>query len=509
MRNRSPLSVPFLVLLCLSVVALGASTKATLAPQDELQVFFGNLHSHTSFSDGSNIPEVAYKHARDVAELDFLAITEHNHARAGRIANDHSLYTGPTVISLIPTAERLTVDGQFVAIYGQEFSTISSGNHANVFEVPDVIDTDDVPNGAYDKLLREWLPNHHDSTGQEALLLLNHPATSNSPNDKEYGRDDFNTATAWIAALDVRAQLINIINGPSHKPGTGLDPGKPSQSEFLRYLNLGFHLAPTADQDNHTPNWGNATDARTAVIAPALTRSAILAALRARHVYATEDKNLRVIARVNGHLMGTRVTGNDRPSKDSELDISLEIHDDDEPHADYTVQVFSDEIGDDVAEIIKTVTVNGDSTVEIDGITYDGGRQYIFFKIIQSHDDAEGEDRAWTAPVWFEPGGPSEGVFAVSLSVDLAREEARITNTGDATIDLKGWKLVSVKGDQTFEFKDKLTLEPGESVMVTSGRNAQNDPPHILKWKTGYVWNNDGDPAELFDKSGRLVASTD
>ena len=30
------------------------------------QVFFGNLHSHTSYSDGSGTPEESYTHAEDV-----------------------------------------------------------------------------------------------------------------------------------------------------------------------------------------------------------------------------------------------------------------------------------------------------------------------------------------------------------------------------------------------------------------------------------------------------------
>ena len=70
------------------------------------QVFFGNLHSHTSYSDGSGTPDQAYKWARDTAKLDFLAITEHNHrlCEAGAskdrkdgimIAKTPELYTGP------------------------------------------------------------------------------------------------------------------------------------------------------------------------------------------------------------------------------------------------------------------------------------------------------------------------------------------------------------------------------------------------------------------------------
>lgn len=34
-------------------------------------IFFGNLHSHTSYSDGSATPDETYLHARDVAQIDF------------------------------------------------------------------------------------------------------------------------------------------------------------------------------------------------------------------------------------------------------------------------------------------------------------------------------------------------------------------------------------------------------------------------------------------------------
>ena len=52
----------------------------SLGAQDN--VYLGNLQSHTSYNDGSGKPAQAYKHARDVAHVDFLAITEHNYAQA-------------------------------------------------------------------------------------------------------------------------------------------------------------------------------------------------------------------------------------------------------------------------------------------------------------------------------------------------------------------------------------------------------------------------------------------
>ncbi len=63
-------------------VTLAAASSAQLAAQNAPTVFFGSLHSHTSLSDGQDTPAEAYAHARDVAGLDFLAITEHSHAQA-------------------------------------------------------------------------------------------------------------------------------------------------------------------------------------------------------------------------------------------------------------------------------------------------------------------------------------------------------------------------------------------------------------------------------------------
>jgi len=109
--------------------------------------------------------------------------------------------------SLISNAKKHNKDGQFVAIYGQEFSEIKIGNHVNVFEVPNVTN---VENGRFDLLLNNWLPINRDSTGQEAILLFHHPAQSDSPNNIEYGRDDFSGVSEWVTAMGKVTHLIDI-----------------------------------------------------------------------------------------------------------------------------------------------------------------------------------------------------------------------------------------------------------------------------------------------------------
>jgi hypothetical protein len=446
------------------------------------QVFFGNLHSHTSYSDGSGTPEEAYTHARDVAHLDFLAITEHNHKAAEgsgepdpgpvpvHIARDATLYVGPQPSGLIPTAARFNAQGNFVALYGQEFSSISKGNHVNVFEVGNVIDEAVVPNGDFKKL-STWLDTHLDSAGKPALIQFNHPSLL-ADDSVEYGRDDFGTVAEWKNKMGAHAGLIEILNGPALTNGTGLPPQERMEADYLSYLNLGFHLAPTGDQDNHFRTWGTITDARTGVVAVQLTRDAILEALRARHVYATEDKNLRIIANVDGHLMGDR-TG-DHPAVGIELAIDGTIADDDEPDATYRIEVYSDDApGGGVAQVAESIPLASQGPFHVSGVSFSGPSQYVFLRVTQFGE--HGTDHAWTAPVWFDgtqtaPATPTAALRLVSIlpnppGSDLENEAATIKNVGTSSVSMTGWTLRDLTGN-TWTLDSVGTLSAGQSATI-------------------------------------------
>jgi hypothetical protein len=123
-----------LVLCLIATIMIGSSLfsfselrGAVTATQAD-QVFFENLHSHSSYSDGLGTPDEAYEHARDAqnAKLDFMALTGHNHAEALSpdgvgIATQPALFKGSDPDSLISTARRLTEDGRFVALNGRSF----------------------------------------------------------------------------------------------------------------------------------------------------------------------------------------------------------------------------------------------------------------------------------------------------------------------------------------------------------------------------------------------------
>lgn len=392
----------------------------TSTPHGQMRAFFGNLHAHTSYSDGSGTPAQAFARARDVGKLDFMAVTEHNHDAAENgigaddprkdglmIGKQPALYNGSDAASLVSAARAATHDGQFVAIAAQEFSTISSGNHVNVFAVQDVID---VPNGQFNTLYDTWLPQHPDVLNEAPVVQFNHPDFKSDQNPKtketqrmnDYGLDDFQgDFNKLVGHAERFVNLIEIVSGPALTDDTNVRIGSQNRHEkdFWFYLSKGFHVAPTANQDNHFFTWGTITRARTAVLADRLTTADILRALKARRVYATEDENLQISFQINGREMGSIIHSN----SPLDLSITVTVSDPDEPNAKYNVELYRGEIGGSMIEDSTTESsTEGDSSISFSEERYTSGRVFYFIKISQA--GTGGEDLAWTAPIWIEPG---------------------------------------------------------------------------------------------------------
>jgi hypothetical protein len=196
-----------------------------------------------------------------------------------------------------------------------------------------------------------------------------------------------------------------MVSGPAlTKVGTDLPikSGNRHEKDYWFYLNHGFRLAPTANQDNHFVNWGTITRARTGVLANRLTKADILRALKARRVYATEDDNLQVRFTVNGQQMGSVI----RTPQAQDLTIDVEIADPDEPNAQYKVELYRDEVGGEmIDDAVDETELEGDGTVSFSGQRFESGNVFFFVKVLQEGSNGR-EELAWTAPVWIEFGQP-------------------------------------------------------------------------------------------------------
>jgi len=235
-------------------------------------IYYGNLHAHTSYSDGSLYPEDAYKHAKNY--VDVQAITDHAYYFTQLIEGKEK----PVLTKL--AAEKATIPEKFVALQGFEWT--SGIGHINVYETTDWIsrNMDSSIEGFY-----KWLIEH------KKLGQFNHPInTFGTFNDFEY-----------FPEADLYMNLIEVGNG---NWALGDVISEEMFGNYFVALNKGWHLGATVGQDNHKPNWGSANEARTGIIADNLTYEDIMDALWKRHTFGSEDKNVKIDFSYDDYIMG-------------------------------------------------------------------------------------------------------------------------------------------------------------------------------------------------------------
>ncbi|MBN2220273.1 MAG: PHP domain-containing protein [Kosmotogaceae bacterium] len=240
------------------------------------QVYFGNIHAHTSYSDGQGTPEEAFEHARDSGVVDIQAITDHDHDL------NYPLPDGSWKLDrIIEMAEKYTVEGKFIAISGFEW-TLTSRGHITIYNTSEWIDrsTTDL----YD--IYQWIVE------RKATAQFCHPG-------KKYG-DFFDFE--YFPEVDLYINTIEVGNG------AGANSNNVIKDEYFeryqRALNRGWHVGASANQDNHHKQWATVNDARTAFVIDELTTEKVYEALKTRNIYATEDRNAFISFSTEGAKMG-------------------------------------------------------------------------------------------------------------------------------------------------------------------------------------------------------------
>ena len=237
----------------------------------EVHHYFGNTHSHTSFSDGKGeLPDLIA--LAEKTGFDFYAVTDH-------ALTKYPGYTPENYAFTKQQADRLT-NKRFVVIAGFEFSENDgpgAKGHANVLNAASTLNATG-PDCNYPKLF-SWLKQNQ---ATPVVVSFNHAGP------KTYNGWDFGTQEQPDSVA-----LFEVINS-----------GKPREEGYFAALDHGWRMAPVGALDNHGPGRITEFEFRTGVVAPELTREAIIQAMLDRHVYCTWDKNLKVTCRVNGVLSG-------------------------------------------------------------------------------------------------------------------------------------------------------------------------------------------------------------
>lgn len=350
------------------------------------QVYYGTTHTHVSSNgdDGAGTLEQAYQYVQEKAGMDFVSISSHSHMI------DDGGYQAIRV-----AADRVTRPGRFVAIVGQEWSSISKGGHINIFEASERCP---LSNGDWEGFYERWLPRHP----EVAWVQFNHPHPGNP---REFGGRGFSPLGPALANKLARAKVAGMamINGPGKYPGEdmrgvpdefdrGLN-GLNYEEEYKEFLNRGWRIGALADQDNHTPNWGMAAPSRTGIWAKSLTKADVADAFINRRTFGAFDNNVRLWFSVNGLPMGSEVPA-------GPLQAEVAATDPDTPFQRLEIYGDLDGPGGQPAQLIEQYPVGGNTAKWNLTLKPTAPGGYYFAKLVYQDRTAW----AWTSPVWV--GGP-------------------------------------------------------------------------------------------------------
>ncbi len=332
------------------------------------RIYWGDLHGHSALSDGTATPEEYLTYARDVAALDVIALTDHDHWGIVFLDQAPALWR-----EIREETERFNEPGRLVTLLGYEWTNWVHGHRHVLFfgsggQILSSIDPE------FDTPPELWAALRH----QDALTFAHHSA--GGP-----------VATNWDFPPDPELEPVTEIVSV-HGSSEAADSPQPIYSavagNFVRdVLDRGFILGFVGSGDSHDGHPGLAHIASgiggvAAILADELTREGVRDALKARRVYATNGPRIVVRFAVGGHPMGSLI---DRPSSSEQAFISI----------NGTAPIERVDLIRS-GEVVASSTGDGllDLQLTIDVEHLESG-EYLYARVVQ-----EGGGAAWSSPVF-------------------------------------------------------------------------------------------------------------
>ncbi|MDE2815703.1 MAG: DUF3604 domain-containing protein [Chloroflexota bacterium] len=274
---------------------------------DELpaeQVYWGDLHSHArrSFDATGDLP---FHYARDVAHLDFYALTDHVEGLTDEMWQEIRLAT-----------QDWYDPGRFATILGYEATFPAPWAHHNVY----FRDDGDVRIGGHNGTVQDlW----QQLAAGEAMTIPHHtgvrfsPKASNVPGGTGPNID-------WQYANDAFRRVVEVYSG--HGLCEYYDPAHPlayqhcdfslnDSAQGPHYVQDGWltgqRMGTICSSDNHQAQPGRRQTGLAAVWAPALTRSGIFDSIHHRRTYGTTGARILLKVWVNDTFMGQETASGD------------------------------------------------------------------------------------------------------------------------------------------------------------------------------------------------------
>ncbi|MFQ6617557.1 MAG: DUF3604 domain-containing protein, partial [Fidelibacterota bacterium] len=337
--------------------------------------YFGDIHQHSSLSDGMGTIDAVYARSRDVYNLDFAALTDHEYFVGNEIMNSEWEY--------IKTLGKLFNEpGRFVTFSAYEWTSprLPKGyGHKNVFFLnPDA-----------------KMYSFSDSTGKTTELLFNNLTKDSAiavPHHTGWtGTDWYNHNPEIQPVFEIvsdHGAFEHMGNEPiTHRGGM---PGMFLQDGLASGLIFGF----IGSSDGHGLLWHHGISRKrdpwagglTVVFSKELSRKGIFEGLLSRRAYATSGERIMLNFSINGHWMGEIFESSQYPEIEVLVRGTGKIR--------YVTLIRNN------ADLLK---FGGDSfggqwarfTYIDEEISY--GRWYYYIRVVQ-----ENGEMAWSSPIWID-----------------------------------------------------------------------------------------------------------
>ncbi len=395
--------------------------------------FFGAVAGETTLGGGDAPPALTLAHARN-AGLQFAALTD----PAETLSPRHWQATQFA-------ADTLSAPGEFIALAGFSAAT----DTVSILGVDAPLTATVSVSGAM-----EFLADHPAAIGQIAFL----PDPTVLPTDT------------------IRLMPLNSPAAPETFDTAALE------SAWAQ----GWHVAPTAFVPLGAPRWGTNISARMGIIAPELSREAVLDALRSRRVFAATADGLALAARFGGRWMGSA----DVPPGESAAAVFVRG----EPSVSGTVTIFDGDVP------LKTMAVSALPFSATETIVLRPG--HFYWAQLQT----VAGNIAVIAPVWVSGSPQPDEIWLNEVlpapkahdwdgdgTADSTDEWVELFNPNDFPVAVGGWTL----GDRT---EKRYTL-PAGSILASGGARV------IYRAASAIALNNGGDDVLLARPDGMVADS--
>ncbi|MEE8311703.1 MAG: CehA/McbA family metallohydrolase [Candidatus Binatia bacterium] len=289
--------------------AVSARSAPLIVRDDVRRVLWADLHGHSGLSDGTGTPDDYFAYARDVARLDVVALTDHDH-------------WGVRFLDATPEYWReiqRSVDAfhdppRFTTVLGYEWTSWLHG-HRHVLAFGGDLEVLSSMSGETDTPRELW----DALRGRSVLTFAHHSA--GAP-----------IATNWAFApdpvLEPVTEIVSVHGSSEALDSPGLIRG-PIAGNFVRdTLDHGYRFGFIGSGDSHDGHPGlvhfqaaPAHGGLAAILAEDNTREAVLDALRARRVYATNGARIWLNVELDGEPMGSVLK---EPTRGREQQLRIE-----------------------------------------------------------------------------------------------------------------------------------------------------------------------------------------